>query len=66
MAVIGGDVTAAEEEAVNGGIGVLAGGGVVEATFARGIGGKGREELVEVSPVGGVGDGSGLVETLMG
>lgn len=44
----------------------MAGGGVVEATLARAIGGKGREEVVEVIPVGAVGDGSGLVETLMG
>jgi hypothetical protein len=43
----------------------LAGGGVIEPTFTRGVGGKGREQLVEVTPVGAVGVGSDLVETLV-
>jgi len=43
----------------------LAGGGVVEPTFIRGVGGKGREQQVEVTPVGAVGGGSDLVETLV-
>jgi hypothetical protein len=65
LAVIGGDVTTAEEEAVNWGLGVLAGGGVVEPTFTRGVWGKGREQLFEVTPVGAVEGGSDLVETLV-
>ena len=63
MALNGGEVTAAEEEAVNC---VLWGlslthGGVVETGFTRGICVKEREEVVEVRLVGAIGEESGLV-----
>lgn len=52
----GGDIATAEKEAVNCVVGrVLANGDVIETTFNGGIGGKGREDEVEVGLVGAVG-----------
>ena len=63
MALNGGEVTAAEEEAVNC---VLWGlsltrCGVVETGFSGGICGKEREEVAEIRPVGAIGGESDLV-----
>lgn len=56
LADFGVDIAAAEKEAVNCVIGrVLADCDVIETTFNRGIGGKGREEEVDVGLVGAVG-----------
>ena len=54
-----GDVSTAKEEAMDGGGGVLASGGVVE--FKGGVGGKEREEVVEIRVVDAVGSESGGV-----
>ena len=52
----GGDIARVEKEAVNCVVGrVLADSIVIETTFNGGIGGKGREEEVEVGLVGAVG-----------
>ena len=63
MALIGGEVTAAEDEAVNCVLRCLSlsHGGVVETGFASGICVKEREEVVEVRLVGAIGGESGLV-----
>jgi hypothetical protein len=53
-----GEVTTAEEEAVDSVGGVLADGVVVETTFKSGVGGKGREELSEIGLEGAVGSES--------
>ena len=56
LADVGGDIATAEKEAINYVAGrVLADCDVIETTLNRGIGGKGREEEVEVGLVGAVG-----------
>ena len=55
LAYFGGDIAAAEKEAINCVVGrVLADCDVIETNFNRGIGGKGRDKEVEVGLVGAV------------
>lgn len=61
MADTGGDVTTAEEEAVDCVVGASACRDVVEFDVAGGVGGEGREEVIEVGLVGTVGGESGFV-----
>jgi hypothetical protein len=65
-AYVGGDVAAAEEEAVDRVDGVRRrGGGVVKPCAACGVGGEGSKEAIEVWLVGAVGGESGCVWAFM-